>query len=99
MGYTLQNRLVSARTFPGVFTQCRVRQLAQFFDRKREALISLASTRRRDPTIVVLTPGPHNETYYEHSFLAGQWGFTLVEGADLTVLDSRVYLRTLGGLK
>jgi uncharacterized circularly permuted ATP-grasp superfamily protein/uncharacterized alpha-E superfamily protein len=99
MGYTLQNRLVSARTFPGLFNQCRVRQLARFFDRKREALIALASTRRPNPTIVVLTPGPHNETYYEHSFLAGQWGFTLVEGADLTVLDQKVYLRTLGGLK
>ena len=99
MGYTLQNRLVSARTFPGVFNQCRVRQLARFFDRKRETLLALASSRRSNPTIVVLTSGPHSETYFEHSFLAGQWGFTLVEGADLTVLDQKVYLKTLGGLK
>src|SRR5262249_60292188 len=40
-----------------------------------------------------------SETYFEHSFLAGQWNFTLVEGADLTVLDRRVYLKTLAGLK
>src|SRR5262245_48734082 len=66
---------------------------------KRETLLSLAATQRSSPTVVLLTPGPHNETYFEHSFLAGQWGFTLVEGADLTVLDRRVYLKTLGGLK
>jgi uncharacterized circularly permuted ATP-grasp superfamily protein/uncharacterized alpha-E superfamily protein len=99
MGYTLQNRLITARTLPGVFNQCRVRQLARFFDMKREALLSLAATQRSNPTVVVLTPGPHNETYFEQSFLAGQWGFTLVEGADLTVLDRRVYVKTLGGLR
>lgn len=99
MGYTLQNRLVSARTLPGVFDQAHVRQLARFFDDKREALLSLAATQRPNPTVALLTPGPHNETYYEHSFLAGQWGFTLVEGADLMVVDRRVYMKTLGGLK
>ena len=99
MGYTLQNRLLSARTLPGVFDQYRVRQLAHFFDMKRESLLALAGDQRPNPTVVLLSPGPHNETYFEHSFLAGQWGFTLVEGADLTVLDRRVYLKTLGGLK
>jgi uncharacterized circularly permuted ATP-grasp superfamily protein/uncharacterized alpha-E superfamily protein len=98
MGYTLQNRLITARTLPGVFNQCRVRQLARFFDMKREVLLSLAS-QRSNPTVAVLTAGPHNETYFEQSFLAGQWGFTLVEGADLTVLDRRVYVKTLGGLR
>ncbi len=99
MGYTLQNRLVSARILPGVFNQRRVRQLARFFEAKRESLLALASAQRPNPTIVLLSPGPHNETYFEHSFLAGLWGFTLVEGADLTVLDRRVFLKTLGGLK
>ncbi len=99
MGYTLQNRLVGARTFPNAFNQYRVRQLTRFFDVKRDALLGLAANQRPNPTIVLLTPGPHSETYFEHSFLAGQWGFTLVEGADLTVIDQRVYLKTLGGLK
>jgi uncharacterized circularly permuted ATP-grasp superfamily protein/uncharacterized alpha-E superfamily protein len=99
MGYTLQNRLVSARTLPGVFDQCQVRQLARFYDMKRHSLLALAGDQRSEAAIVLLSPGPHNETYFEHSFLAGQWGFTLVEGADLTVLDRRVYLKTLSGLK
>ena len=51
-----------------------------------------------NPRIVLLTSGPHSETYFEHSFLAGHWGFPLVEGADLAVRDNRVYLKTLTGL-
>ena len=99
MGYTLENRLVSARTLPTVFSQYRVRQLARFFDVRRDALLSLAAKRSKSPRVVVLTPGPHNDTYFEHSFLAGYWGFPLVEGDDLTVRDGRVYLKTLAGLE
>src|SRR5439155_4259198 len=99
MGYTLQNRLVSARTLPDAFDRCDVRQLARFYEIKRNALLALAGDAPANPTIVLLTPGPNNETYFEHSFLAAQWGFTLAEGADLTVLDRRVYLKTLAGLK
>ncbi len=99
IGYTLQNRWVSARAFPGAFDQSNVRQLARFYDMKRSSLLALAGDQSNQPKVVLLSPGPHNETYFEHSFLAGQWGFTLVEGADLTVMDRRVYLKTLGGLK
>jgi uncharacterized circularly permuted ATP-grasp superfamily protein/uncharacterized alpha-E superfamily protein len=99
IGYTLQNRLVTARTLPDVFNQSYVRQLASFYGMKRRSLLGLAGDERSNSTVVVLTPGPNNETYFEHSFLAAHWGFTLVEGADLTVLDRRVYLKTIGGLK
>jgi len=99
MGYALENRLVSARTLPTVFSQYRVRQLARFFDVRRDALLALAAKHSRSPRVVVLTPGPHNDTYFEHSFLAGYWGFPLVEGDDLTVRDGRVYLKTLAGLE
>jgi uncharacterized circularly permuted ATP-grasp superfamily protein/uncharacterized alpha-E superfamily protein len=99
IGYALENRLVSAQTLPSVFNQCRVRQLGYFFEAARNALMQLAPNRRTNPRVVLLTPGPHNETYFEHSFLARQWGFPLVEGADLTVRDNRVFLKTLAGLE
>ena len=99
MGYTLENRLASARTLPTVFSQYRVRQLARFFDVRRDALLALAAKHSKTPRVVVLTPGPHNEAYFEHSFLAGYWGFPLVEGSDLTVRDGRVHLKTLAGLE
>ena len=99
VGYALENRLVSARTLPSVFNQCDVHQLNPFFEAQRDGLMALAANRRNNPRIVLLTPGPHNETYFEHSFLARQWGFPLVEGADLTVRDNRVFLKTLAGLE
>jgi len=99
LGYALENRLVSARTLPSVFNRCEVRPLTAFFERTLGALVSLAPPRAADPRIVLLTPGPHNETYFEHSFLARHWGVPLVEGADLTVRDNWVFLKTLAGLE
>jgi uncharacterized circularly permuted ATP-grasp superfamily protein/uncharacterized alpha-E superfamily protein len=99
IGYSLENRLVSARTLPSVFSQYRVRQLGHFFDLRRDVLLEMAARKSDRPRVVVMTPGPHNETYFEHSFLAGYWGFPLVEGDDLTVRDGRVYLKTLAGLE
>lgn len=99
IGYALENRLVSAQTMPSVFNQCRVRHLTNFFEVAHDALLAIAPNRRVNPRVVLLTPGPHNETYFEHSFLARHWGFPLVEGADLTVRDNRVYLKTLAGLE
>jgi uncharacterized alpha-E superfamily protein len=48
---------------------------------------------------VILTPGPYNETYFEHAYLARQLGMPLVEGHDLTVRGDTVFLKTLGGLR
>jgi uncharacterized alpha-E superfamily protein len=60
----------------------------------------LASLGRQDDSrICVLTPGPLNETYFEHAYLARYLGFTLVEGSDLTVRDDGVFVRTVSGLK
>src|SRR5271170_3672041 len=97
-GYALENRLVSTRVLPDVFRASHIRRLANFFQTYRDALQRLVPANRENPRIVLLTPGPYNETYFEHAFLARYLGYTLVEGGDLTVRDSRVYLKTLGGL-
>ncbi|MGC2638946.1 MAG: circularly permuted type 2 ATP-grasp protein, partial [Acidobacteriaceae bacterium] len=96
-GYALENRLIVADLLPELFRTSNVSRLAPFFRAQRDALASLAGC--EDPRIVLLTPGPHNETYFEHSFLAKYLGFTLVEGADLTVRDRCVYLKTIAGLE
>jgi uncharacterized circularly permuted ATP-grasp superfamily protein/uncharacterized alpha-E superfamily protein len=97
-GYALENRLVSARVLPDVFRTAHIHRLARFYQTYRETLRSLAPGRKENPRIVVLTPGPYNETYFEHAFLARYLGYTLVEGGDLTVRDNQVFLKTLGGL-
>jgi uncharacterized circularly permuted ATP-grasp superfamily protein/uncharacterized alpha-E superfamily protein len=97
-GYALENRLVSARTLPTLLDLCRVQPLQDFFDTMIKALLALAPRKPDNPRVVVLSPGPNSETYFEHSFFARQWDFPLVGGADLTVRDSRVFLKTLAGL-
>src|ERR1700735_5601730 len=97
-GYALENRLVTTRVLPDVFRASHIRRLANFFQTYREALQRMVPANRENPRIVLLTPGPYNETYFEHAFLARYLGYTLVEGGDLTVRDNRVYLKTLGGL-
>ena len=97
-GYALENRIVTTRVLPDVFRASHVRRLANFFQTYRDALQQLVPAHRENPRIVLLTPGPYNETYFEHAFLARYLGYTLVEGGDLTVRDNRVFLKTLGGL-
>lgn len=97
-GYALENRHVSARTLPTLLQHCHVRPLGPFFERTVQALLDLAPQATSNPRVVVLSAGPHSETYFEHSFFARQWDFPLVGGADLTVRDGRVFLKTLAGL-
>jgi len=96
-GYALENRIILSRSLPDLFHDCAVERLASFFNAMRDNLLKLA--RRDEPRAVLLTPGPFNETYFEHAYLARYLGFTLVEGADLTVRDDRVFLKTLDGLQ
>jgi uncharacterized circularly permuted ATP-grasp superfamily protein len=43
-----------------------------------------------EPTVVLLSPGPYNSAYFEHTYLARQMGIEIVEGRDLVVRDERV---------
>jgi uncharacterized circularly permuted ATP-grasp superfamily protein/uncharacterized alpha-E superfamily protein len=96
-GYALENRTIVSDVLPDIFRKSNVQRLAPFFRAQRDALAALSQ--RSNPRIVLLTPGPHNETYFEHSYIARYLGFTLVAGADLTVRDRSVYLKTVDGLE
>ncbi len=98
-GYALENRLVLSRVLPDAFRECRVQRLALFFRTLQDTLRAIAPHNRDNPRIVLLTPGPYNETYFEHAYLARYLGYTLVEGGDLTVRDNRVFLKVLGSLQ
>jgi uncharacterized circularly permuted ATP-grasp superfamily protein/uncharacterized alpha-E superfamily protein len=98
-GYALENRIVLGRMLPEVFKACNVQRLALFFRTFRDTLRGLAPHNRDTPRTVLLTPGPYNETYFEHAYLARYLGYTLAEGGDLTVRDQRLYLKLLDGLQ
>ncbi len=99
LGYALANRIVLSRVLPDEFRGGHVQRLAGFFMALRESLRSLAHENCDAPTIALLTPGPFNETYFEHAFLARYLGFPLVEGGDLAERDGHICIRTLEGLR
>ena len=98
-GYALANRLVTSRILPEPFRDNRVHRLAGYFRAVRHTLAQLAPRPVGDARVVMLTPGPHNETYFEQAYLARYLGYMLVEGQDLTVRNDRVFLKTLSGLE
>ena len=110
-GYALENRLVVSRVFPQMFRDLNVQHLASFFGALRDSLLRWAprshsgsgsgsgATGDTNPLVVLLTPGPYNETYFEHALLARYLGFPLVEGSDLTVRGGDVWMKTVDGLK
>ncbi|HEY1724855.1 MAG TPA: circularly permuted type 2 ATP-grasp protein [Steroidobacteraceae bacterium] len=97
-GYALENRAIIARVLPGLVNDLGARPLNGFFNTLRHSLTQLADD-NQPPLVVVLTPGPFNETYFEHAYLARELGMPLVLGHDLTVRDDRVFLKTLSGLR
>jgi uncharacterized circularly permuted ATP-grasp superfamily protein/uncharacterized alpha-E superfamily protein len=101
-GYALENRLVVARVFPQMFADLNVQHLASFFAGLRDALLHWAARPAAGdgaPLVVLLTPGPYNETYFEHALIARYLGFPLVEGSDLTVRGGCVWMKTVEGLQ
>jgi len=100
LGYLLENRLIISRLFPEAFEHLPVQRLAATY----QSLVNGLKARcPRDgdapPHIALLTPGPYNETHFEHAYLARYLGLTLVQADDLTVRDEKLYLKTLQGLQ
>ena len=98
-GYALANRLVTSRILPESFRDNHVHRLAGFFLAMQDSLAKLSPRQADKARVVMLTPGPHNETYFEQAYLARYLGYMLVEGQDLTVRDNQVFLKTLSGLE
>ncbi|KAA5801748.1 circularly permuted type 2 ATP-grasp protein [Alkalicaulis satelles] len=98
VSYMLENREMMMRLFPDLFSEHRVRPVDTYTDLLLQTLKDAApASAAREPCVVVLTPGPYNSAYYEHSFLADKLGVELVEGSDLYVDNAQVFMRTTQG--
>jgi uncharacterized circularly permuted ATP-grasp superfamily protein len=97
VSYMLENRKMTMRLFPELFSLHRVAPVAHYPDLLLESLRAVAPAGINEPSVVVLTPGMYNSAYFEHAFLAQQMGVELVEGKDLFVKDGFLYMRTTQG--
>ena len=98
-GYALENRTVMSRVLPSIYRGAGVHRLEPFFRALRAGLVEVAPRGIDDPRIVVLTPGPWNETAFEHALLSSRLGYPLVEPGDLVVRSDGVDMRSPGALE
>src|SRR5208282_3158872 len=99
VSYVLENRRAMKRAFPGMFESVGVQPVDHYAQELLKCLRHIAPSGVADPTVVLLTPGAYNSAYFEHTYLARQMGIEIVEGRDLFVRDSRVFMRTTKGLQ
>jgi len=98
-GYALENRSTMMRILPDFFQGILVHRISNYFHTSQSSFASMAPSHKESPRAAILTPGPLNETYFEHAYLASYLGYTLVQGADLTVRDGYLWLKSLSGLQ
>ncbi|KKI92019.1 hypothetical protein WQ54_11940 [Bacillus sp. SA1-12] len=99
LSYVYKNRSLMMHLFPELFFEYQVREISQGLNHLLGSLRSLAPNGKQNPLVVLLTPGVHNAAYYDHTFLAQEMGIELVEGRDLIVIDQKVYLKSIQGLR
>lgn len=98
-GYALENRFAMSSVLPELFANLQVKRLSPYFDSLQQALTNIAPNKTEHPRVVILTPGPDNETYFEHAYLAAYLGLTLIQGNDLIIKDNYVWVKTIEGLE
>ncbi|QRN94230.1 circularly permuted type 2 ATP-grasp protein [Archangium violaceum] len=97
VSYVMESRVISKRVLPDILEMARVRRVDHYPARLAETLRSVSPEDPERSTVVVLTPGPYNSAYFEHSFLARTMGVQLVQSEDLFVDRERVFMRTTRG--
>lgn len=99
-GFALENRMATGRIFPERFPRAHIHKLAGFFSAFRDAMEDLASASFKHPHVAgIMTPGPSNDTYYEHTYIARYLGMMLLEGEDIVVENGEAMVRTIEGLR
>jgi len=98
VAYAVENRRALTRVVPEIFRAYPPQRLEPFFETWQDALQRLAPDGTEQPSVALLTPGANDKLWFEHVVLARELSCALVEGSDLTVRDSALYLKTLRGL-
>lgn len=98
-GYTLENRRIMSKLLPELTEGMYVGRLSPFFTNIHQTVSRLATHEKENPNVVYLTPGPNNETYFEHAYLASYLGYTLAQGDDLLVRNGYVWIKSIDGLE
>ncbi|PWJ60118.1 putative circularly permuted ATP-grasp superfamily protein [Dyadobacter jejuensis] len=98
-GYALENRLVTSKLLPELAEGMHINKLSPYFNGLQQRVLAMSEKGQESSNVIYLTPGPKNESYFEHAYLASYLGYTLAQGEDLQVRNNTVYLKSLDGLQ
>lgn len=98
-GYAIENRSIISKYVPELTQGLALSRLAPFLNKFQNAISGLSTNKSGQPNVVYLTPGPQTQTFYEHTFIAAHFGYTLVMGQDLMVRNGMVWLKSISGLE
>lgn len=99
LGYAIENRLTMNSISNDLYPNVEILKMAKFIEGFKTMLKSLSTSNQDNPLIALLTPGPLNETYFEHSYISSFLDLTLVQGEDLLVKNNQLWLKSLNGLR
>lgn len=97
LGYAIENRLTMNSIGKDLYPHVETKKLSTFIEDFKDLLKKL--TNGDMSKAALLTPGPHNETYFEHSYLSSFLEISLVQGDDLLSKNGALWLKSLSGLK
>lgn len=98
LGYSLENRIVTANVFSEFAKKENLVRLAQSFNDIQKSIQKNVPGGVDEPLVVYLSSKENNPSYFEDVFLSQYLGITLAEGSELTVRNDRVYLKSVSGL-
>lgn len=99
LGYALENRMLMSRIYPKIMWESEIQSLQPFINAFTTHIESLAPGNSNSPNVALLTQGPNDPSFFEHSYLARNLGYTLAEGADLIVRNNQLFMKTIGGVQ
>jgi uncharacterized circularly permuted ATP-grasp superfamily protein/uncharacterized alpha-E superfamily protein len=97
LGYAIENRLTMNVISKDLYPHVETKKLSPFLHAFKDLLNDL--TGGDISKAALLTPGPYNETYFEHSYLSSYLQINIVQGQDLLSKNGSLWVKSLSGLK
>jgi len=97
--YAMKKRQIMRQIAPRLFDGAEILPIEDFAAQVMDVLQEQVNHQDDRVRAVLLARGSGDDHYLDHASLARQMGVSIVQGSDLVVLDSRLYLKTIAGME
>lgn len=97
--YAIKKRQILRQIAPRLFDGVEILPIEDFAAQVLDVMRELVRNTDGGARAVLLAQGATDDHYLDHAALARQMGVSIVQGSDLVVIDSRLYLKTIAGVE